>query len=79
MPPRSSHHRTRGQAAHHLADQIAGSHINRRDRGQVIAQSANSDPRAGADNVALLLQGRLMAGDVIAAAGLSAQPKAAKP
>jgi hypothetical protein len=34
---------------------------------------------AGADNIVLLLQGRLVAGDVIAEAGLSAQPKAAKP
>ena len=34
---------------------------------------------AGADSIALLLQGRLIAGDVIAEAGLSAQPKAAKP
>jgi hypothetical protein len=33
----------------------------------------------GADNVALLLQGRLVAGDVIDEAGLSAQPKAPKP
>jgi hypothetical protein len=34
---------------------------------------------AGTDNIALMLQGRLIAGDVIAEAGLSAQPKAAKP
>jgi hypothetical protein len=34
---------------------------------------------AGADNLALVLQGHLVAGDVIAEAGLSAQPKAAKP
>jgi len=34
---------------------------------------------AGADNIALVLQGRFIAGDVIAEAGLSAQPKAAKP
>jgi hypothetical protein len=34
---------------------------------------------AGADNIALVLQGQLIAGDVIAEAGLSAQPKAAKP
>jgi hypothetical protein len=34
---------------------------------------------AGADSIALVLQGRLVAGDVIAEAGLSAQPKAAKP
>src|SRR5262245_24401613 len=41
------------------------------------AQTAIRD--AGADNIVLLLQGRLVAGDVIAEAGLSAQPKAAKP
>lgn len=34
---------------------------------------------AGADSIALVLQGRLVARDVIAEAGLSAQPKAAKP
>ena len=34
---------------------------------------------AGADNIALLLQGHLVAGDRVAEAGLSAQPKAAKP
>jgi hypothetical protein len=34
---------------------------------------------AGADNIALVLQGRLIAGDRVAEAGLSAQPKAAKP
>jgi predicted O-methyltransferase YrrM len=34
---------------------------------------------AGTDNIVPLLQGRLAAGDVIAEAGLSAQPKAAKP
>ena len=33
----------------------------------------------GADNIALVLQGRLIAGDVIAEAGLSAQPKTPKP
>lgn len=33
----------------------------------------------GADNVVLLLQGHLAAGDVIAEAGLSAQPKTPKP
>ena len=33
----------------------------------------------GADNTALVLQGRLAAGDVIAEAGLSAQPKAKPP
>ena len=31
---------------------------------------------AGTDNIALMLQGRLIAGDTIAGAGLSAQPKA---
>jgi hypothetical protein len=40
------------------------------------AQTAIRD--AGADNIALLLQGRLVAGDVIAEAGLSAQPKTPK-
>src|SRR5215813_11488405 len=34
---------------------------------------------AGADNIALVQQGRLVAGDVIAEAGLSAQPKAKPP
>ena len=34
---------------------------------------------AGADNIPLVLQGRLIGGDVVAKAGLSAQPKAAKP
>ena len=34
---------------------------------------------AGADSIAPVLEGRLVAGDVIAEAGLSAQPKAAKP
>jgi hypothetical protein len=34
---------------------------------------------AGADNIALVLQGRLTAGDVIAEAGLFARPGAAKP
>jgi len=33
----------------------------------------------GADNLVLMLQGRLAAGDVIAEVGLSAQPKAARP
>jgi len=33
---------------------------------------------AGPDNIAVLLQGNLVAGDVIAAVGLTAQPKAAK-
>jgi hypothetical protein len=33
----------------------------------------------GADNIALVLQGRLIAGDRVAEAGLSAQPRAAKP
>jgi hypothetical protein len=33
----------------------------------------------GADSIALVLQGHLVRGDVIAEAGLSAQPKAAKP
>ena len=41
------------------------------------AQAAIRD--AGADNIVLVLQGRLIAGAVIAEAGLSAQPKAAKP
>jgi hypothetical protein len=41
------------------------------------AQTAIRD--VGADNIALVLQGRLVTGDVIAEAGLSAQPKAAKP
>jgi hypothetical protein len=41
------------------------------------AQTAIRD--VGADNLALVLQGRLIAGDVVAEAGLSAQPKAAKP
>jgi hypothetical protein len=36
-------------------------------------------PEAGADNIALALQGRLIAGDMIVEAGLSAQLKAAKP
>jgi hypothetical protein len=40
------------------------------------AQTAIRD--VGADNIVLLLQGSLTAGDVIAEAGLSAQPKAAK-
>ena len=39
------------------------------------AQTAIRD--VGADNIVLLLQGHLIAGDVIAEAGLSAQPKAA--
>ena len=34
---------------------------------------------AGADGVALVLQGCLLEGDIVAEAGLSAQPKAAKP
>jgi hypothetical protein len=34
---------------------------------------------AGADNVAVILQGHLIAGDVIAEAGLTAQSKIAKP
>jgi hypothetical protein len=34
---------------------------------------------AGADNVAIILQGTLVAGDVITEAGLSAQPKTPKP
>jgi hypothetical protein len=34
---------------------------------------------ASADRIALVLQGHLVRGDVIAEAGLSAQPKAAKP
>jgi hypothetical protein len=34
---------------------------------------------AGADNIALVLQGRLIAGDVIAEAGLSVQRKSANP
>ena len=34
---------------------------------------------AGADNIALVLQGRFIAGDRAAEAGLSALPKAAKP
>jgi hypothetical protein len=38
------------------------------------AQTAIRD--IGADNIALVLQGRLTAGDVIAEAGLRAQPKA---
>ena len=33
---------------------------------------------AGADNIALVLQGRFIAGDRVAEAGLSAQPKAPK-
>ncbi|WP_027526109.1 hypothetical protein [Bradyrhizobium sp. Ec3.3] len=33
----------------------------------------------GGDNIALVLQGRLIAGDVIAEAGLSARPRSAKP
>jgi hypothetical protein len=33
---------------------------------------------AGADGVALVLQGCLLEGDIVAEAGLSAQPKAAK-
>jgi hypothetical protein len=35
--------------------------------------------QAGADSIALLLQGHLTASDTIAEAGLSAQPRAAKP
>jgi hypothetical protein len=34
---------------------------------------------AGADNIAVILQGHLIAGDVVAEAGLTAQPKIAKP
>jgi hypothetical protein len=34
---------------------------------------------AGADNIAVVLQGHLITGDVIAEAGLTAQPKIAKP
>jgi hypothetical protein len=34
---------------------------------------------AGTDHIALMLQGRLIAGDMITEASLSAQPKAAKP
>ena len=53
----------------------------------VSAEIAAKSPRkaqtaireAGVDNIVLLLQGRLIAGDVIAAAGLSAQSKAVKP
>jgi hypothetical protein len=41
------------------------------------AQTAIRD--AGADNIALVLQGCLIAGDVIAEAGLTAQPKTPKP
>jgi hypothetical protein len=41
------------------------------------AQTAIRD--AGADNIVLVLQGHLIAGDVIAEAGLAAQPKTAKP
>jgi hypothetical protein len=41
------------------------------------AQTAIRDTRA--DNIALVLQGHLVAGDVIAEAGLSAQPRATKP
>jgi hypothetical protein len=41
------------------------------------AQTAIRD--AGKDNIVLVLQGHLVAGDTIAEAGLSAQPKAAKP
>jgi hypothetical protein len=33
----------------------------------------------GADNVAVILQGHLITGDVVAEAGLTAQPKMAKP
>jgi hypothetical protein len=41
------------------------------------AQAAVRDD--GADNIALVLQGRLITGDTIVEAGLAAQPKTAKP
>jgi hypothetical protein len=38
-------------------------------------RGAGGDPRGGADAIALVLRGCLVAGDIIAEAGLSAQPK----
>jgi hypothetical protein len=51
------------------------SHRDCRDRGQVTAQSADSDPRSRRH--ALVLQERLVAGGTIAEPGLNARPKAA--
>jgi hypothetical protein len=44
-----------------------------------LRKAQNAIREAGADAIVLMLQGRLVAADVIAEAGLSAQPKAAKP
>ena len=79
LPPSYSPSRRSGQAAHHLAHPIARPHTHRRDRGQVTAQSPGGDPRCrGRQHRAVLLQGSLVADDVIAEAGISAPLKAAK-
>jgi hypothetical protein len=50
---------------------------DRRDRQQSLREAQTAYPPGWAPT--LVLQGRLFAGEVIAEAGLSAQPKAAKP
>jgi hypothetical protein len=65
------HHGAQGQPARDpdrtLTAEIATKSLRK-------AQAAINE--AGADNLALVLQGRLIAGDVIDGAGLSAEPKA---
>jgi hypothetical protein len=47
--------------------------------GKSLRKAQGVTRETGADNVVLVLQGRLAAGDMIAEAGLTAQPKIAKP
>ena len=77
---RAGHYQiAQGQTAHHLAHPIARPHNHRPDLGQVPAQSANGDLRSRCRQYRARAAGRLITGDVIAEAGLSAHPKAAKP
>jgi hypothetical protein len=61
--------------AHHLAHPIARPH----NRAEIAAKSLRKAQTAirdvGTDNIALVLQGLLVAGDHVAEAGLSALPK----
>jgi hypothetical protein len=57
---------------HTLTAEIAANSLRK-------AQMAIREAGADNNNVTLVLQGHLAAGDVITRAGLSSQPKAAKP
>jgi hypothetical protein len=61
-----------------VAHPLARSQTHRQHRGHVVARGQAAICVSGSDAIALVLQGCLVDGDIIAEAGLSAQPKAVK-